>query len=200
MYRRICALKGEQHKVTGGNVGIFSKLFGKSTQIGNDIADDIVQASFLGGHTLVHNWVGDKSAGALATALATNECLYFFLHYINRLAFSAGGQAAQRKIHDPITCQAFAKLAAQTPSSISDAYSMLQEGANAAELSYGKCRVGVAPKDNDSLAGTLFWEASKRICAAVGNGESIANIVGAGEILATTLSTLKLEKRIPVLV
>lgn len=197
----ICLLSHERPELhNGGNVGILSRLFGKSVPFGDDIADDIVQAAVLGGQTLVHNWVGDESPDASGPALAANECLYFLLHYINRLAFAAGGRAAQQKVYDPITRQAVAKLAALVPSSSRpDAVSMLQEGVNAAELIYAKCR-SLAPKGNDSLAGTLFWEVSKCMCAAVGNGKDFANIAVATQILTATLSALKLEKRIPALV
>lgn len=178
-------------------------MFGTNVETIESLAEDIADASKVCGQLFVDNLAKDDNGNATSTndsyAFAINEYLYFFLHYVNRSAFALGGVAAQKKICTDISLHAVAKLTASLPEqSRADAFSMLLDGLNDAELEYSKC-ARLSPEDGASPKGTLFWEASKRISTSAGGGMDITNIVVATQVMTFGLSSLKLEDRIEIL-
>lgn len=184
--------------------GIISRIFGKDIETIQSVAEDIAETSLVCGQTFVDNMAtgnnGSVTSNSNSGTFAVNECMYFLLHYVSRLVFSVGGVAAQGKICNDISLYAVAKLASSLPENArADFFSILQEGINEAELEYSKCK-RLTLEGDDSPAGTLFWEASKRISASAGGGMDIANIIVATKVITAALSSLKLEGRIKALV
>ncbi|MFY9329037.1 MAG: hypothetical protein WAO76_13640 [Georgfuchsia sp.] len=181
-----------------------SRIFGKDVVTIETLAESIAEVSMICGQTFVSNMAKDDNGNVTSTsvsvAFATNEYLYFLLHYVNRLAFAIGGIASQNKICDEVFGYAAAKLTMSLPEkSRSDCLSMLLEGMNEAEREYSKCK-RLTPEGDEGAKGTLFWEASKRISASAGGGMDIRNIIVATEAISAALSSLKLEGKIKKLV
>lgn len=194
----------EQRRKGGKKLaGFFSRIFGKNNEAVEAVAKDIAETALFCGQAFVDNMAKDNNSNITSTsdsrAFATNEYLYFLLHYVNRIAFVVGGVAAQQKVCDDISLYACTRLAATLHEEFrTECMSMLLDGLNEAEREYSKCK-RLSPEGDESLKGTLFWEASKRISASAGCGMDLANTTVATQLIIAALSSLKLEERIKIL-
>ena len=184
-------------------MGLMSRIFGKKIEPLEAVADELVETSIVCGNAFVNSMAkdndGKQTSNSASNALAANEFLYLFLHFVNRLAYSFGGVSAQKKLCDRISIQAVKKMANLAPTKLrEDATFMLQQGVNETERDYAKCK-RIFSEGDESPKGTLFWEAAKKISNVAGGGMDIANIVMATEMMTNSISTLKLNERMRAL-
>src|SRR5450830_171256 len=120
--------------------GFFAKIFGKKSKARQELADDIVTTSMACGQTYIAN-SSNSGGGEKDLGQHVNEFIYFFLHMVNRGAFSSGGKYAQEVIYDEVAEHIFNKLMSNFDQ---DQRSVLIEiyadGIIVTEEIYGKCK------------------------------------------------------------
>ncbi len=184
-------------------MGFIAKLLGKKQETLDSLAQDIFTTAKSSCQTFVKNLAssvdGDKP-NSNRYVNAGYEFLYFFIHYVNRVAYSEGGVPAQEKLHTELSMRVVHKVASTTSNEHLRDFivSTLQKGINQSETRYSQCK-RIFPETNEAANGALFWEAAKNISNAAGGGSDIANLVAAMEIMTNSLASLRLNERVKTL-
>lgn len=165
-----------------------------SVEYEQEIANEIIVTSMYCAQTYIDNCPIDKR-GEKDLSKHVNEFIYFFLHHMNRLAYSIGGKSAQESIYDKTVEQVVTNLVSGFESE--NRRKLIEyhcDGIIDSEKVYEKCKKFVAEGD-EGMANTLLWEAAKR----VSQSNDIAEIMVAVELIYAGMQTLKLNDKIKLM-
>lgn len=174
--------------------GFFSKIFSKKPSGEQDIANEIITTSMVCGQAYIDNCPENKR-NEKNLSEHVNEFIYFFLHNINRAAYSKGGKSAQETIYNNVVERVVTALArgleSEWRSKVIERHII---GITETENIYGKCIKFVA-EEGDSMANTLLWEAAKRVAQS----EDIAEIMNAAELISAGMQALKIDDKVDLI-
>lgn len=170
-------------------MGIFSKLFSKNPPRREGLACEIIDIAILLGSRCNETYppsVEDKRY----LGRAVHEFVYFYLHIVNRLAYTRGGKKEQERIYDQVVNGVGNELADRFGGENRVAYiDYFADKIIETEKVYAACK-GLVPEDGRGYEKTLYWEGAKRIAES----QDIARITFAFELLSIGLQELKLEE------
>lgn len=171
-----------------------AKILGKKSISEQDVANEIIITSMYCAQAYIDNSRDIKQSERDLGAYA-NEFIYFFLHYINRIAHSLGGKSAQEVVYDKTLEQVVENLVSKFSSEQRrELLELYCDGIIESEKIYARCNKFVAEGD-EGMANTLLWEAAKRIAKS----EDIAEIMVAAELISAGMQTLKLDYKIELM-
>jgi hypothetical protein len=174
--------------------GFMAKIFGKKSISEQEFADEIIATSMYCAQTYIDNCPSSEQSEK-DLGKHVNEFIFFFLHYINRLAYSIGGKSAQESIYDKTLEQVVNNLVRKFgPEHRSELIEHYCDGIIESEKVYEKCKKFVAEGD-EGMANTLLWEAAKRVAQS----EDIAEIMAAAELISAGMQTLNLNNKIKLM-
>jgi hypothetical protein len=169
----------------------FAKFLNKKPLVEHELAGEIIDTSLVCGQAFIESKSGSASE-AKNIGIVVSEIIYFFMHIINRLAYSNGGKNSQETIYNNVLNIVGEKLASKYESDERRVFiEIFADGIIETEQAYSKCNGLVADK-GEPMANTLLWEAAKR----VSQSEDIAEIMVAVELIWAGLETLKLNDKV----
>lgn len=159
-----------------------------------ELASEIIDTSLVCGQSFLETSSSNKSEGR-NLGIVVGEFIYFFMHVINRLAYSKGGKKAQEEIYNSIINHVGDKLLSNIESDERREFiDIFSEGIIETEQVYAKCN-GFVAEGGESMKNTLLWEAAQRISRS----KDIAEIMVASELISAGLQTLKLDVKIELI-
>ncbi|MHB1236710.1 MAG: hypothetical protein ACYCY7_04025 [Gallionella sp.] len=171
-----------------------TKLRGTAIDEQEELASEIIDTSLVCGQSFFETNSSNKSEGK-NLGVVVSEFIYFFMHVINRLAYSKGGKKAQEAIYNTVINHVGDKLVSKNePDERREFIEIFSEGIIETEQVYAKCN-GFVAEGGETMANTLLWEAAKRICQS----KDIAEIMVAAELISVGLQTLKLDDKIELI-
>ena len=171
--------------------GFLSKIFSKNSFGEQEIANEIIATSMVCGQAYVDS-CSENRGGEEDLSEHVNEFIYFFLHNINRAAYSKGGKSAQEAIYNKVLEYVVTALVIGLESeyrSTATEYHIARIAES--ENLYGGCIKFVA-EDGEGMANTLLWEAAKRVAKS----EDISKIMMAAELIFSGMKTLRLNDKV----
>lgn len=171
-----------------------TKLRGTVIDEQEELASEIIDTSLVCGQSFFETSSSNKSEDK-NLGIVVSEFIYFFMHVINRLAYSKGGKKAQEAIYNTVINHVGDKLVSKNePDERREFIEIFSDGIIETEQVYAKCN-GFVAEGGETMANTLLWEGAKRISQS----KDIAEIMVAAELISVGLQTLKLDDKIELI-